>query len=141
MNPVVLIQLSENDKRIIIALFLVLILLFVIIGLIGSLIVRTMKWQGKKCDTLVSDVVTNHIIETPRHLRRYARIKNTRYFIKQAWIPIILIIIGVLVLVIRAAVLNDWSYNPFNIDNGFGTLFFVWDFDNPITSNKTLYSL
>ena len=132
MNPVVLIQLSENDKRIIIALFLVLILLFVIIGLIGSLIVRTMKWQGKKCDTLVSDVVTNHIIETPRHLRRYARIKNTRYFIKQAWIPIILIIIGVLVLVIRAAVLNDWSYNPFNIDNGFGTLFFVWDFDNPI---------
>ena len=132
MNPVVLIQLSENDKRIIIALFLVLILLFVIIGLIGSLIVKTMKWQGKKCDTLVSDVVTNHIIETPRHLRRYARIKNTRYFIKQAWIPIILIIIGVLVLVIRAAVLNDWSYNPFNIDNGFGTLFFVWDFDNPI---------
>ena len=92
MNPVLLIKLSENDKRVIIAIFLILILVFVLIGLIGSLIVRTMKWQGKKCDTLVSDVVRNHIVTTPLQLRNYARKKNTRYFIKQAWIPILLIL-------------------------------------------------
>ena len=80
MNPVLLIKLSENDKRIIIAIFLILILVFVLIGLIGSLIVRTMKWQGRKCDTLVSDVVTNHIVTTPLQLRLYARKKNARYF-------------------------------------------------------------
>ena len=114
MNQVVFIQLSENDKRIIIAVFLILILLFVLIGFIGSLIVRTMKWQGKKCDTLVSDVVTNHIVTTPLQLRLYARKKNIRYFIKQAWIPIILILVGVLVIVIRDAITQDWSYNPFN---------------------------
>ena len=51
MNPVILVQLSENDKRIIIAICLVLILVFVLIGLLGSLIIRTMKWQAKKCDT------------------------------------------------------------------------------------------
>ena len=130
MNPVVLIQLSENDKRIIIALFLVLILVFVIIGIIGSIIVRVMKWQGKKCDTLVSDVVVNHIIEKPGQLRRYARKKNIRYFIKQAWIPILLIVAGVIVLVIRGAVTNDWAYDPFNMETGFGTLFFAWDFGN-----------
>jgi len=126
-----LIQLSENDKRIIIALLLILILIFVLIGLIGSLIVKTMKWQGKKCDTLVSDVVTNHIVNTPHQLRVYARKKNIRYFIKQAWLPIIFIIVGVLLLVIRNLINQDWSYNPFNKDDGFGTLLFIWDFENP----------
>ena len=130
MNPILLIKLTENDKRIIIAIFLILILIFVLIGLIGSLIVRTMKWQGKKCDTLVSDVVTNHIVTTPLQLRLYARKKNSRYFIKQAWIPILLILAGVLIIIIRDAVKQDWSYNPFNTTDGFGTLFFVWDFEN-----------
>ena len=37
-----LIQLTETDKRILIALCLVLILVFVLIGLMGSLIIRTM---------------------------------------------------------------------------------------------------
>ena len=130
MNPVVLIQLSENDKRIIIAAFLILILVFVLIGLIGSAIVRTMKWQARKCDTLVSDVVTNHIVTTPLQLRNYARKKNTRYFIKQAWIPILLILVGVVIIIIRDAIKQDFSYNPFNINDGFGTLFFTWDFKN-----------
>ena len=125
-----LINLSDNDKHIIIALCLAIIILFVLTGLIGSLIIRTMKWQGKKCDTLVSDVVTNHIVTTPLQLRLYARKKNSRYFIKQAWIPILLIVAGVLTIVIRDAVKQDWSYNPFNINDGFGTLFFVWDFEN-----------
>ncbi len=130
MNPILLIKLSENDKRVIIAIFLILILVFVLIGLIGSLIVKTMRWQGKKCDTLVSDVVRNNIVTTPLQLRNYARKKNTRYFIKQAWIPIILILIGVLIIIIRDAIKQDWSYNPFNIDDGFGTLLFICDFTN-----------
>ena len=130
MNPVLLIKLSENDKRIIIAIFLILILVFVLIGLIGSLIVRTMKWQGKKCDTLVSDVVRNHIVTTSHQLRAYARKKNTRYFIKQAWIPILLILAGVVIIIIRNSVKQDWSYNPFNSNDGFGTLFFICDFEH-----------
>ena len=69
MNPLFLIQFTENDKRIIFALLIVIILVFVLIGLLGSLVVRTMKWQGKKCDTLVSDVVTNRIVTTPHQLR------------------------------------------------------------------------
>ena len=133
MAPVFLIQLTENDKRIIFALCIAIILLFVVIGLLGSLVVRTMKWQAKKCDTLVSDVVTNHIITTPHQLRVYARKKNRRHFLKQAWIPMILMIVGVLIIVIRDAVLNNWAYNPFNINDGFGTLLFIWklDYNNP----------
>lgn len=133
MNPVLLIQFTENDKRIIIALCIVIILVFVIIGLLGSLVVRTMKWQGKRCDSLVSDVVTNRIVTTPHQLRKYANAKNARCFLKQAWIPLILMIVGVLIIVIRDAVLNNWAYNPFNIDDGFGSLLFVWKltYNNP----------
>ena len=128
MNLEFLVKLTENDKRVIIALLFAIILLFVIIGLLGSLIIRTMKWQSKKCDTLVSDVVTNHIVKTPHQLRKYAAKKNSREFIKQAWIPIIIIIIGVLVLLIRNAIVKDWKYDPFNKDTGFGSLLFMWDF-------------
>lgn len=131
MNPVLLIKLTENDKRILIAACLIIILVFVLIGFIGSIIVRTMKWQGKKCDTLISDVVVNRIVTTPHQLRKYARVKNIRQFIKNAYVPIILIILGVLTIVIRDAILKDWTYNPFNIDDGFGSLLFVWDFQDP----------
>ena len=140
MNPIVLIQLSENDKRILIAACLILILLFVLIGLLGSAIIRTMKWQGKKCDTLVSDVVTNHIVTTPLQLRKYAAKKNARYFIKQAWLPIILIIVGVFVLIIRNLIKQDWTYNPVNLDDGFGTLLFAWDFKDP-DSYTTIFGI
>ena len=131
MGPFIFIQLTENDKRIIIAICLIIILLFVLIGLIGSLIVRTMKWQAKKCDTLVSDVVVNHIVTTPHQLRKYAHKKNVRHFIKQAWIPILIIAIGVLVYIIHNIVYNNWAYNPFNYEDGFGTLLFIWDFNDP----------
>ena len=128
MDLRVLIKLSENDQRVLIAFIFAIVLVFVLIGLLGSLIVRTMKWQGKKCDTLVSDVVTNRIVTTPHQLRRYAAKKNSRHFIKQAWIPIIIIAIGVGVLLIRNAITKDWTYDPFNKDKGFGTLLFMWDF-------------
>ena len=65
MNPLLMIKMTENDKRVLIALLFVIIIIFVLIGIIGSIMIRTMKWQGKKCDTLVSDVVTNHIVKTP----------------------------------------------------------------------------
>lgn len=140
MNPLFLIQLSENDKRIIIALCIAIILLFVLIGFLGSLIVKTMKWQGKKCDTLVSDVVTNRIVTTPHQLRVYARKKNSRYFIKQAWIPVVLIIVGVLIIIIRDIVKQNWAYNPFNTEDGFGTLLFIWNFQDP-DSYTTVFGL
>lgn len=130
MNLRFLITLSENDQRVLIAFIFAIVLLFVLIGLLGSLIVRTMKWQGKKCDTLVSDVVTNRIVTTPHQLRKYAAKKNARHFIKQAWIPIIIIAIGVGVLLIRNSIVKDWTYDPFNKDTGFGTLLFMWDFTN-----------
>lgn len=137
MSTLFLIKLSENDRRIIIALLFAIIILFVLIGLLGSLVVRIMKWQGKKCDALINEVVVDRIVTTPRQLKSYARKKNSRYFIKQAWVPVLLISIGAILLVIHNAVFKNWKYNPFNTNDGFGTLLFAWDFGHIFTKPET----
>lgn len=132
MKTLFLLSLTENDKRLIIGITIAIILVFVIIGLIGSLVVKTMKFQGRKCDTLISDVVINRIVTNPRQLRKYARKKNLRYFIKQAWLPLIFMLIGFGALAIHNYRNGgDWTYNPFNTVDGFGTLVYTWDFSDP----------
>ena len=123
-----LIALSENDKRLIFAILIVLILVFVLIGYIGFLVTKVMKWQGKKLDTIVADPVVTRVITDKHHFIRYARKKNWRLFFKQSYIAILILLFAAIILIIRDAIYHDFSYNPFNKDNGFGTLLFVWDF-------------
>ena len=128
-----LISLSENDKRLIFALLIVLILVFVLIGYIGFLITKLMKWQGKKLDTLVADPVVTHVITKKTHFIHYARKKNWRLFFKQSYIAILILITGTATLLIRNAVLRDFSYNVFDYEKtGFNTLLFIWDFSGCI---------
>ena len=128
-----LISLSENDKRLIFALLIVLILVFVLIGYIGFLITKLMKWQGKKLDTLVADPVVTRVITTKRHFIRYARKKNWRLFFKQSAIAIVILIIGATTLILRDAIMKDFSYNVFDYEKtGFNTILFLWDFSDCI---------
>lgn len=127
----IFLSLSENDKRLIFALLLIVILVFVLIGYIGFLITRVMKWQGKKMDTLVSDVVTTRVITKKIPFLNYARKKNWRLFFKQSYIAIIILVVGALVLLIRNAVTRDWAYNIFDYNvTGFNTVLFLWDFSD-----------
>ena len=60
---------------------------------------------------------------------------------KGGWIMLVLAILSIVAIsifterfiVIHNAVLNNWLYNPFNIDDGFGSLLFVWklSYNNP----------
>ncbi len=121
--------LSENDKRLIFALLLLIILVFVLIGYIGFIVTRIMKWQGKKMDTLVSDVVVTRTITKKIPFFNYARKKNWRLFFKQSWVAVIILLVGALTLVIRDAVMRDFSYNIFDYNvTGFNTILFLWDF-------------
>ena len=125
----VLLSLSENDKRLIFAILLVLILVIVLIGYIGFLVTRVMKWQGKKIDTLVADPVVTRVITDKHHFIRYARKKNWRLFFKQSALGIGILVTGALVLLIRDAVAKDFTYNVFEYEKtGFGTLLFLWDY-------------
>ena len=63
-----LISLSEGDKRLIFSILLIVIVLLVLIALLGYVLVRIMKWQGKKMDTLIHDVVVYKVITDKKHL-------------------------------------------------------------------------
>lgn len=125
-----LISLSENDKRLILALLLVLILLFVLIGYIGMLVTKIMKWQGKRLDNEVADVIVTRVITDRKHFMPYARKKNWRIFFKDAFIPILILIVAAVVLLVKDIIDKDFTYNPFNHHDGFGTVLFIWDFSD-----------
>lgn len=129
----VLISLSDSDKRLIFALILILIVVIAFIGLLGYLLMRFMKWQSKKIDVLVHDAVVTKVVNDKRHLIKYGRSKNWAYFFKQAYIPIIIILIGVIAVIIHNSIENNWSYNPFSTYDGFGTLFFTWKLSGEYT--------
>ncbi|MCR4879643.1 MAG: hypothetical protein K5906_01635 [Bacilli bacterium] len=127
-----LISLSDKDKRVILIFFLLLVVVIAFVAVIGAIIIRVMRWQGKKMDDLVHDVVVTHVIDNRKDFISYARIKNWRLFFTQAWIPLIIIAVAVFTLIIRNSATNDWSYNLLDYKKtGFNTLFFVWDFNDP----------
>ena len=121
-----LLSLSDSDKRLIFSLLLIVIVVIVLIALLGYILVRLMKWQGKKIDTLVHDVVITKVITDKKHLVKYGRYKSWALFFKQAYISIGILLLGFIILIIHNSVTNNWAYNPFSTNDGFGTLFFTW---------------
>ena len=127
----VLFKLSESDKRIIIALLLLIVLVFVIFGFIGSIIYRVMKWQGKKIDTMCRDAVVSRVITDAKHFRRYARKKNNRTFFKESKIPLLILSASGLTYLLSCIITKSWPYDIFDYEKtGFMTLFYIWDFSD-----------
>lgn len=129
---ITLIKLSESDKRLIFAFLLIFILVLVLIALIGYLIVRVMKWQGRRLDNGVSDVVYARVITDRTTFIRYARKKNWRMFYKSARISVVIMLVSGLILLIRNMIARDFTYDVFNTESGFGSLLFCWDFSQVI---------
>ena len=120
--------LTDDTKHLIIAFVLLFVLAFVIFALIGKLTFKLMKWEGKKAEDMVHDVLVTGVITNERKLFFFGLRKNRRLLIKQAYIPFIIMIIGGLGLLIFCLVTQHWGFNPFGWDQyGFGTLF--WHFD------------
>ena len=135
MISVMLLKLTENDKRIIFVLLAVFILLLVLIAYIGYLVTIVMRWQGKKINNYVTDVVVNGVITNEKDFRRYAKKKNLVVFYRQARIPALILLVAILFYVIVSSIVG-WS-NPFDYKTGFGTLFFIWDFSTVITKPES----
>ena len=122
----VLITLSDNDKRLIFSLLLILVVVIVLIGLLGYILFRVMKWQSKKMDSLVHDVVITKVITDKKSFIRYGRYKNWALYFKQTYIPLLIIIFAFVILIVHNSITGNWNYNPFSTYNGFGTIFFTW---------------
>ena len=132
MNTLIsLVKLTENDKRLLIALFIVFILIFVLIGYLVKLIKRIMKRQGKMVDTFMYDMVRFKIVKTTKHFRKVANKKSMRYFYKKSWVPVLLMFIASLTVLIFCLVKEQKSISfLFSTENGFGSLFYTFDWAN-----------
>ncbi len=129
---------SEDSRRLIIALVIVLVLLFVIIGLIGILVKKIMKWEGKKADDLIHDVVVTGVISNERKLFRFGLKKSRRVLLKQSWIPLLIIAFGSLMLLLCCLINNTWGFNPFgNEETGFRTLMYDFDWGGMIHTDES----
>lgn len=123
-----LIKLSENDKRLIIVLLLLIILLFVIVGYIAVLVKKIMKFQAKKADDMLHDVVAAGVITSESKLFRFGVRKNWRVFFKYSYVPFLIMLSAVTLLVLYCLFSGNWDYNIWDYEKeGFNTLFYVHD--------------
>ena len=125
-----LIQLTETDKRVLFALFIIIILLFVLIGYLGFIVTRVMKRQGQKLDTKVYDVVVTRVINNKKDFKKYARKKNWRMFYKSAQIPVLILLIAGFFVFIHFLVNNFENVSLLDANRGFSSLLFIWDFEH-----------
>ena len=136
LNPLIFVTLSENDKRLIFSILIVVIVVLVLIAFLGYLLFRVMRWQSHKMDTLIHDVLVYNVITDRKHLMSYGRKKNWALFFKQAYIPLIILIVAAVVLIIHNTLDNNWEYNPFSTYDGFGTLFWTWKASGEFTGSE-----
>lgn len=118
-----LIKLTENDKRLIIALLLILILVFVIVGYASLLVKKIMNRQGSKADAMLKDVVDAKYFDNEKALVKFGIRKNARVFFKEARVPFIIISAGFLLLLLYCLFSGNWHPGVFSSETGFGTLF------------------
>jgi len=131
------IALTDRDKRLLFILFLLIIVVIAFLAIIGAIITRVMRWQGKKLDNITHDVVITGVVNNRKEFISYARKKNWRLFFLQSWKPLLIMLIVSLVLIVRNMATNDWGYNLLDYKvTGFNTLFFVWDYGDPSIYHK-----
>jgi len=127
-----LIKLTENDKRILIAICIVVFLVFILIGYLGLLIERIMKRQARDLDTSMHDVVSTGVVDNPRYFRRIAFKKNARLFYKQSRLSFLLVFVSVAFLYFYLLSIRNYDLT-FLFDyqtKGINTLFFIFDWPN-----------
>ena len=137
-----LIKLTENDKRLIIVVLLLFILLFVIAGYVGLLVRKIMNAQASKADDMLHDVVEAGVITNERKLFLFGIRKNYREFFRRAWIPFLVMLVGSTVLLLNCAFSKNWSYNIWDYEKqGFNTLFYVHDWSVFFASSEEGFAI
>ena len=105
--------LSETDKRALAIAIVIAIVLFLLLGLIGIAVRRTMIYQAKRADSMMYDVARTHAVNSTAEFRRLARKKNARGYFKDSLPPFLIAITGLLVYLIANLATGRWGHNMF----------------------------
>ncbi len=136
MNNYFLIQLSENDKRIIIALCIAIIFLLALLGFLIQLYRKWLKIQARQIDNMMYDIVRLKVVTDQKQFKKVAYHKSMNYFFKKSWIPVLLMSIAVLITIIFCMAVDSFDLSfLFSKDEGFPTLLFIFDWKNAPRTN------
>lgn len=95
-----LIQLTEKDKRLLVALFIILIIAFVLVAYIGQGIKAIMKKHGKKIDGYMYDLCKAGLIKSPKEF--YKQVVNREVkelYVKTKWAFRVGLVFGAVLLI------------------------------------------
>ena len=124
-------KLSEDSKRLLIALLFALIVFFVIVGCIGLIVKKIMKKQAEGADNMLYDVIRAGIFNRKNDLIKFGIKKNHLVFFRQAWKPFMVMVIASVILILYCLIMNNWDVDIFDYKTeGIGTLFHVFDWAN-----------
>ena len=73
-----LVQLTERDKRLLIALFIILIILFVVVAYIGQGIRALMKNYAKDIDGYMHELCSAKLVDNPKDFRKQVFLRETK---------------------------------------------------------------
>ena len=109
-----LIQLTEKDKRLLVALFIFLIIVFVLIAYIGQGIKALMKKYSKGIDGYMHDLCSNKLVTNPKAFRKQVFKKETRILYKNTrWVLRIFVVFMVAFLVYSLVAKPGGEATPF----------------------------
>lgn len=128
MNNQILIQMSENDRRLIIIVLVIFIILLLLIGLIGMLIRFINKKFAYRMDAEIHDAVRYGAITDSKTLKKYGTTKNFRVYYKQMLPALAILLACLLFWIFYSLATNGWSIDHFE---RFSTLLFNFDWSNP----------
>lgn len=109
-----LVKLSESDKRILISLLLILILLFVLIGYLVKFIKYLLRVQGDYVEKSMYDILDAELITDKNHFFKVSWEKNTRKFYFSARLPILILIILFTIVIIYQTIIENYSWEFFS---------------------------
>jgi hypothetical protein len=107
-------KMSESDKRVLVALFILVLLVILIFGYLQKLVGYIMYNQGLQIDTMMYDIIRTRVIVDKKTFKREAYRKSHIYFVKKAWIPFLIACLFVGGLFLYGYLIKDTSMGFFS---------------------------
>lgn len=132
MNLINLSKARDTSWKVIAAIFIVVIIVFVLIGLIGALVKFIMDKQSRAVDKDMSKLVVSRTIDNPKEFKRVANIKSQIRFLKASSVPLSILLAALLTWLIYHLIyinsdLHPWNESIFNYETGILSLFYIPD--------------
>jgi hypothetical protein len=106
----ILLALSESDKRVLIALILVFIIILVLFGYLVKLIKYILKRQANYVDKSMYDIVDANMVSNEKEFRKVSFEKNRRKFYFEARVPFAVMVGVIIVVLVIMAFPTNYSF-------------------------------